>query len=414
MPAPLNAALTVFGDHTVVISQNVECQICHREYFVRVAIGLDSFQKHYFDCLDCEQPIGIAVRSSPPSGHIEVVENCKLGGFDRTKTIINLHPNFCFPVDKFHDETYFPSIEGVELLIPHMRGRPGHFLQDVASQFDIPNADTLWGQVKALYQLSHLDGKDKPIQKLLAGYNKQRSKVKATECECSSYIDVMNEFYDSLFYPRVNELFQPVAELIDQLYEEGKLDEFYDFYQTSLRAQNAQRYLSALSSFFNFREILGQLAYRARINNSDVDDLMVGSKNFDVIKLFYGEVYESLTSNFTVLACLNNLENGRGYDTFLRLTLPQYIKDVEKAKKDGPFKENERFSKFSDSLDSSLRNGSHHASAWREGEVIMYRSGGTGAERSISYSRYLYMSNVVTISLVALHMIELHMVKKYS
>ncbi|MCV5663205.1 hypothetical protein OFN50_29670, partial [Escherichia coli] len=99
-------------------------------------------------------------------------------------------------------------IEGVELLIPHMRGRPGHFLQDVASQFDIPNADTLWGQVKALYQLSHLDGKDKPIQKLLAGYNKQRSKVKATECECSSYIDVMNEFYDSLFYPRVNELFQ--------------------------------------------------------------------------------------------------------------------------------------------------------------------------------------------------------------
>ncbi|MCV5888343.1 hypothetical protein OFN71_34560, partial [Escherichia coli] len=85
------------------------------------------------------------------------------------------------------------------------------------SQFDIPNADTLWGQVKALYQLSHLDGKDKPIQKLLAGYNKQRSKVKATECECSSYIDVMNEFYDSLFYPRVNELFQPVAELIDQL-----------------------------------------------------------------------------------------------------------------------------------------------------------------------------------------------------
>lgn len=398
----------------MVISQNAECLICNKEYFVRVAIGLDSYQKHYFDCLDCEQPIGIAVRSKPPTGHIETVENCKLGGFERSKTIINLHPNFCFPVDKYHDPMFFPSIEGVNLLYPYMRQREGSFQQDVASQFDIPNADTTWGKVKAIYQLSHVEGKDKALAKLIKGYNLQRSKVKIGDCQCDTYIDVMKEFYDGLFYPRVNELYEPIERLIDQLYDSGKLDEFYDYYKDNLREENGLRYLSVFTTYFKHREILGQLIYRARINNSEVDDLMVGSKNFDSIKLFYGEAYESLTSNFTVLACLNNLDSGRKFDEFLRLSLPQYIKDLEKSKKDGPIKGNPLFSKFSESLDSSLRNGSHHASVWRQGEAIMYRSGGTGAERSISYSRYLYMCNVLTVSIASLHMVELHLTSKYS
>lgn len=398
----------------MVISQNVECSICNKEYFIRVAIGLDSYQKHYFDCLDCEQSIGIAVRSRAPNGNIEIVENCKLGGFDRNKTIINLHPSFCFPVDKYHNSMFFPSIEGVQLLFPHMRQREGSFQQDVASQFDIPNADTVWGKVKAIYQLSHLEGKDKALKKLIKGYNFQRSKVKIGDSQCATYVDVMKEFYDALFYPRVNELYEPIESLINQLYDDGKLDEFYNYYKDNLREENGLRYLSVFTTYFKHRDILGQLIYRARINNSEVDELMVGSKNFDAIKLFYGEGYESLTSNFTVLACLNNLESGRKYDEFLRLTLPQYIKDVEKSKKDGPIKANPIFSRFSESLDSSLRNGSHHASVWRQGEVIMYRSGGTGAEKSISYSRYLYMCSVLTVSIAALHMVELHIVSKYS
>lgn len=398
----------------MVISQNVECLICTKEYFARVAIGLDSYQKHYFDCLDCQQPIGIAVRSEAPNARIEVVENCKLGGFDRNKTIINLHPSFCFPAEKYHDATFFPSIEGLQLLQPHMRRRDGAFFQDAASQFDIPNADELWCKVKAIYQLSHAEGTYKALSKLIKGYNLQRNKVKIGNSNCVTYIDVMYEFYDALFYPRVNELYEPIERLIDQLHEAGKLDDFYNYYRENLREENGLRYLSVFTAYFKHRDILGQLIYRARINNSEVDNLMVGSKNFDSIKLFYGEAYESLTSNFTILACLNNLDSGRKFDEFKKLSLPQYIKDLEKSKKDGPIKGNPLFSRFSECLDSSLRNGSHHASVWRKGEVIMYRSGGTGAERSMSYSRYLYMCGVLTVSVAALHMVELHLLSKYS
>ncbi|MCQ8880115.1 hypothetical protein NQT69_19125 [Pseudoalteromonas shioyasakiensis] len=255
----------------MVISQNVECLICNKVYFTRVAIGLDSYQKHYFDCLDCEQSIGIAVRSKAPNGHIEAVENCKLGGFDRNKTIINLHPSFCFPVEKYHDAMFFPSIEGVELLQPHLRQRDGAFLQDVASQFDIPNADTMWGKVKAIYQLSHAEGKDKALAKLIKDYNLQRSKVKVGDSNCVTYIDVMCEFYDALFYPRINELYEPIERLIDQLHEAGKLDDFYNYYKESLREENELRYLSVFTVYFKHRDILGQLIYRARINNSEID-----------------------------------------------------------------------------------------------------------------------------------------------
>ncbi len=162
----------------MVIGQSVECLICSSDFFIRVGIGLDSYQKHYFDCLNCEQPIGIAVRSN---GSIETIENCKLGGLeiDNSKTIINLHPSFCFPVEKYHDIKFFPSLEGVALLSPYIRQRKGAFLQDVATQFDIPNADSIWGTVKAIYNLSYVKGKEKALVKTIKSYNLIRKKLKS-------------------------------------------------------------------------------------------------------------------------------------------------------------------------------------------------------------------------------------------
>ncbi|WP_425628579.1 hypothetical protein [Vibrio neptunius] len=400
----------------MVVSEVLECLVCSDDYRVRVGVGVDSFQTHYFDCLGCEQPIGLAVRANPPEAHIETVENCKITKCTPeevfSKTAINLHPNFCFPQEKYHDHKYFPSIEGIEIISKAVRYVPGQFFQDIATQFDVPNADNIWHKVKSIYELSNTPGKERLASKLIIGYNKQRSKSKTENCECSNYFDVLNEFYDACFYPRVNDLYEPIEELIDDLHSKGELDEFFAYYNDNLKQENSRRYTAILTSYFKNKAVLGQMMYRARVTNDGIDRFMVGSKNFEEIKLFYGDVYEALTTNFTVLALLNNLESGRGFSEFLSLTLPQYLK-IDKAKKHNPFKENTRFKKFAEELDSSLRNGSHHASMWRDGEVIMYRSGGTGAERNISYSRYIYMCNILTMSLVALHMVELHIQRKY-
>jgi len=96
------------------------------------------------------------------------------------------------------------------------------------------------------------------------------------------------------------------------------------------------------------------------------------------------------------------------------MTLNKYIKDVEKAKRGNPFNDTAELAVFSEDLDSALRNGSHHASIWRDGEVVMFRSGGSGAQREMSFSRYMHICNKLTIALAALFLIELHVQSKCS
>ena len=151
------------------------------------------------------------------------------------------------------------------------------------------------------------------------------------------------------------------------------------------------------------------MVVHSRIGDEDVDNKIVGSKSFESVKLYYGQAYESLTSFFVVFACLNNVYLGRAYDQFQSMTLTKYIKDVSKEKKANPFEKTQPFYSFADGLDSRLRNGSHHASIWRDGEKVFYRSGGTGAQRDMPYSRYLHLCNKLTISLAALFIIEVEL-----
>ena len=170
-----------------------------------------------------------------------------------------------------------------------------------------------------------------------------------------------------------------------------------------------RQYLSIFSDYFKIYNQLSQMVVHSRIGDEDVDDKIVGSKSFENVKLYYGQAYESITSFFVTFACLNNILMGRSYDKFQSMTLSKYIKDVSKEKKANPFELTQPFYAFTDGLDSTLRNGSHHASIWRDGEKILYRSGGTGAQREIAYSRYLHLCNKLTISLAALFIIELEL-----
>jgi hypothetical protein len=161
--------------------------------------------------------------------------------------------------------------------------------------------------------------------------------------------------------------------------------------------------LGCFANFDQFRQLL----VFARIANEDVDDLIVGSKKFNDVKLFYGQAYETLTSAYVTLACLNNIKQNRSFDSFASMSLKNYIKDVEKAKRSNPFAAESVLAAFTRWDDCALRNGSHHAAIGREGELVKYRSGGTGAKRAIAYGRYVHLCNGITIALAALMLVEL-------
>jgi len=210
------------------------------------------------------------------------------------------------------------------------------------------------------------------------------------------------------FYPKFKKIYNPAKALFTEA-KTINLEQVASLaaWHKQNQKENTTRYLSIYSDYFKVRPELGQIAFNVRIEDDDVDNIIVGSKNFDMVKLFYGQAFETLTSHFPILAGINNILAGRRYDEFESMTWNKYVNDVEKAKMANPFAHRQEFNAFAKHLDSTLRNGSHHASIWREGEIVYYRSGGTGQKRDMPYSRYLCLCNELIIAISALFYLEL-------
>jgi ABC-type transporter MlaC component len=399
-----------------VLRGYAQCETCGENYILRAGVGTERYQPHTFDCKSCRLPISVIVRTNPPNAHFESEENVIIEDSEGDcAVVLNLHPFFAFSSEEIHDLMAFPSLLYGSKIAPYLRLVPNRNVlgiqsQDIALQFDVPNASNLWTTVKNIFLLQEGTGQTKRIKKAIEHYEKQRRKYFA-ETKVSSSKDVAFNFFDSLFYPRLEELLEPALALIHEIKSNHpqEFTEFLKFYSDSLREEHLRQYISVFSDYFKIYNQLSQMVIHSRIGDEDVDSKIVGSKSFENVKLYYGQAYESLTGFFVVFACLNNILLGRSYDQFQSMTLNKYMKDVSKEKKANPFEQTQPFYGFTDGLDSTLRNGSHHASIWRNGEKIFYRSGGTGAQREIQYSRYLHLCNKLTISLAALFIIELEL-----
>ena len=397
-----------------VLRGYAHCEICAENYILRAGIGTEKYQSHTFDCKSCGIPISVIVRANPPSAHFEPEENVIIDDSEgENAVVLNLHPFFAFDSKEIHALMAFPSLLYFCKIAPYLRRVPqeGNLViptQSIALQFFVPNASNLWNTVKNIFVLEERVGQNKMVIKEIEHYEKQRQKY-FTETKVSNSKDVAFNFFDSLFYPRFEKLLDPAIELIYAIkrdYQQG-FAEFCEFYSNHIKAQHSRQYFSIFSDYFKIYNQLSQMVVHSRIGDEDVDDKIVGSKSFEAVKLYYGQAYESLTSFFVIFPCLNNILLGRSYDQFQSMTLNKYMKDVSKEKKANPFEQTQPFYAFTDGLDSTLRNGSHHASIWRNGEKVFYRSGGTGAQREITYSRYLHLCNKLTISLAVLFIIEL-------
>jgi hypothetical protein len=403
-------------DNMAVLRGYAQCETCGENYILRAGVGTERYQPHTFDYKSCGLPISVIVRANPPNAHFEPEENVIIEDSEgESAVVLNLHPFFAFSSEEIHNLMAFPSLLYGSKIAPYLRLVPNkNFLgiqsQDIALQFDVPNASNLWTTVKNIFLLQEGVGQPKRIKKAIEHYEKQRQKY-FVETKVSSSKDVACNFFDSLFYPRLEKLLKPALALIHKIRSNHpqEFTEFLKFYSDSLGEDHLRQYISVFSDYFKIYNQLSQIVVHSRIGDEDVDNKIVGSKSFENVKLYYGQAYESLTGFFVIFACLNNILLGRSYDQFQSMTLNKYMKDVSKEKKANPFEQTQPFYAFTDGLDSTLRNGSHHASIWRNGEKIFYRSGGTGAQREIPYSRYLHLCNKLTISLAALFIIELEL-----
>ena len=124
---------------------------------------------------------------------------------------------------------------------------------------------------------------------------------------------------------------------------------------------------------------------------------------FKDTKMIYGNAFEHLASFLVLPACLNNVVEGRPYDTFKKLTLEKYL-DLDKTSRHGPFEDNPNLAMIADVLNNQIRNASHHGNMRfnpKTGYVI-YRPTKGGSVKYMKYAEYLMLCNTIIQTIAGL------------
>ena len=394
-----------------VIRDYAQCTVCGCKMILRIGVGIEKSCTHTFDCSNCHTPISLDLKTAGPgTGWTEPRESVEIiPRDDNVKVVVNLHPAFAFKADEYHSLTAFASMEHLDLVDNKLRLVSGKF-QDFSTQFEVPETPQVWSIVRNVMTLAMKADPGNILSKQIAAYETARREFKQT-FTCTTPFKVIASFFDDIFYPAIGALRSPLRTYVRNLAQphRAEMTRLRDYYRAEVQAAALERYLAIFSDYFRLFDQFRQVLTHVRIGRDDVDDLIVGSKRFDEIKLYYGQAYETLTSSYTTLACLNNIADGRPFDQFKSMTLHKFINDVDKAKRSNPFAHEATLAAFAQFENSSLRNGSHHASIWREGDLIKFRSGGTGAEKDIALSRYMHNCNGISIAIAAIFLVEIEM-----
>lgn len=393
----------------MIVRNYIECGTCSEKHTLRIQVGYSSYQEHTFSCSQCAENIVVGMHCDQSNGTVslDLKENVRRGGGEGE--IIYLSSEFPVHKDQMNQELTFPALSHMKMMFDMLRDKGVDITSDEAYSDLKKRADQTandednWKFIKKGWSLTSKGN--------LALAEKQLQNYKAYDFDGPYELSpLLFDFAASLLQPKKYDLFAVAADALGNIKSAHPAEyaRFVSFYKTSLQEEHLDRYFSIFSEYFKCHDDLRQTAMSIRANMQLPEDYVASSTNFPNTKLFYGNTFESLTSNLTVLACLNNIRLGRKFDEFANMDIKKYL-TINKANRANPFSEFSEFSAITDCLDSTLRNASHHGSIRIDGagRKITYRSGGTGAHKEMSYCEYLNKCNRIFISACALLKLEI-------
>jgi hypothetical protein len=204
--------------------------------------------------------------------------------------------------------------------------------------------------------------------------------------------------------------FKAITEEFRTIASAHACDDIMDHYATKMVEERFGRYREIYTDFFSKHSHFAQVTLQAGLGLEPADDMVATSVQFDQVKSFYGDAYEVFSGSVDFLAMLNNVKQGRQFDEFQTLTLDQFQK-LDNASKFNTFATNTVFTALCAEKDNQLRNASHHKGIkmGADGRTLIYRAGkgGTGSEREMSYTSYLYRSVTLFLQISVLAAAEL-------
>ncbi|VAW45275.1 hypothetical protein MNBD_GAMMA03-550 [hydrothermal vent metagenome] len=400
---------TLEGKNIMVIRHPCNCSTCGAVHTLRISVGHNAYQEHTFDCGECseEMTVGMNVDFVNVITSVKFIDNCEIG--KKEGLIVNLHPELTVPADQIHADNAFPWLEHTHDIITaqneHLGGDP-NFKKLIEAQDSIGATHTPtegWAIIKKSWSLFNNGRLDLALNNL--------ESYKDLHYDSPLELNhVLFDFCTRLLGPIRYSIFKNSAELIEQIVKKYP-DEYYKFnkyYTETLQADHLHKYFEVMTDYFRDYSEYSQTATFVQNGLPLPEDNKATSSAFKRTKMFYGNAFETLTSNISVLACLNNIHNGRAYNEFENMDLKKYM-TINKANRGKPLSNTPQFYEFACNIDSTLRNASHHGAMNinKHSGIISYRSGGTGSLKRMPYSKFLFESNELYIRIISLLMLEL-------
>jgi hypothetical protein len=396
----------------VISRMYVRCQTCRGDITARVQIGHEKAQPVTIPCPHCESEIRFRLLlDDPPNVGVAWDENCEEG--EAEGMIVNVGADFAIAKDKIHEDQYFPSFDMQPLLkkrIAELReeweasGEDGpRYMDTTLNLGGVPYAQDAWRTVHKVWQLhrsGRADLRDAQIELFWNGADHDDRSVQG----------VIGSFFASFLAPREDDVLPPLLSVLDEAYKTNPSEVLRLAGDLEGRwiADRTDANIDLLHEFFKGYGDFSQTLVYAKMGEPLAADRHASSSDFAATRMFYGNAFELLGSHLDFAAALLNILEGRAYDQLSKITLAAY-RTTNKAGRALCLAPHPALSKLAAEYDSIVRNASHHRSFKLDSrrEVISYRSGGTGAQRAMSYAEYLYRCNKLLLQCMALACLEL-------
>ncbi|HML28916.1 MAG TPA: hypothetical protein PKE16_08770 [Hyphomicrobium sp.] len=396
----------------MIVRSAFKCLTCGQVHTVRIGIGLEEYQDHRFPCTACQEPLVIAVHLNFAkfAWRLEPLENAERCAEIGGAPIVNVDANFIVPKEQRHADKVFPRLTQM-----HAMSRAAENAGRLGRQSPI-------GPLRERRPLRRPDflGEWRVLKKawsLRRNAHEKLSDRKVTDASAVFYADDPLKTFDDwlwrflrnlsplAFLTRFEEAFAPIKQLLGT----PEFERFLKVYD-ALSAERGTRNYDLLRAYFaaysDYSQVLFLIIHGLPIPAGDA----ASTVNFDATRMFYGNAFEAFSSSVDILAYLNNMIEGRPFDTFQTMTRDNYLA-LDKANRCQPFAANPAFASLCGEFDNQLRNASHHGGFAFDGatQVIRYRTGrgGMGSEHMLHYVSYLDRSTHLFLQAMTLLQVEI-------
>lgn len=323
--------------------------------------------------------------------------------------IVNVDANFIVPKKQRHADMAFPRLQQM------------HAMSLAAEKAGYIGQPTPIGQLSQQRPLRRPDflGEWRLLKKawsLRRNGHEKLSDRKMEEASATFYLsDPLRTFDDwlwrfllNLCQPAFLARFKDAFASIQPLLGSSEFDRFLKIYD-ALAAERGTRNFDLIRAYFaaysDFSQVLFLITQGVVIPAADAASTI----NFDATRMFYGNAFEAFSSSVDILAYINNIIEGRPFDTFQTTTRDKYL-TLDKSSRCHPFASNPVFAALCGEFDNQLRNASHHGGFAFDArtQLILYRAGkgGRGEEQTLPYVSYLARSTHLFLQAMTLLQVE--------